>query len=330
MEIRAAREEDLPAIIELMKSSLGESMIPKSESLWKWKHEENPFGRSYVLLAEENGQLIGLRAFMQWKWIWQGKRYRAIRAVDTATHPDHQGKGIFKKLTLQQAEICKNDGVDFIFNTPNDQSRPGYIKMGWVAQGKMPLKIKVLRPFSLVYSKFFNKDKYRNISEDPSPQQNWDDKIIALLRNYKVDNTNQLTTPKSLDYIVWRYAENPLFRYNFFTDYKNYIVISRNKYQGFAKELRIVDFILLNPAGSINSSIKKEINAFCKKNKIDFISFSGQQYKLYKQYFKWMGILPVKPLGPIVTVRDLNMKDDFTKLLDTENWAYSVGDLELF
>lgn len=330
MEIRAAREQDLPAIIELMRSSLGESMIPKSEKLWKWKHEENPFGESYVLVAEENNQLIGLRAFMQWEWRWNGKTYRAVRAVDTATHPDHQGKGIFKRLTLQQLEICKNEGIDFVFNTPNDQSRPGYLKMGWVAQGKMPLKFKITRPFSLTYAKFFNKNKYTNIYEDPTPQQVWDSMIFDLLKKYIQRESNQLTTPISTQYIKWRYAFNPLFRYNYFTDFKNYILISRIKYQGFAKELRIVDYILINEESSINSLISQEINQFCRLHNIDIISFSGQQYKMYKPYFKWMGILPVKPWGPIVTVRDLNMRDDFEELLKTGNWNYSVGDLELF
>ena len=119
MNIRAGIPEDTNSIIELLKKSLGESTIPKSEALWNWKHIKNPFGKSYILLAEENSELIGVRAFMQWKWLWKGKIYKTVRAVDTATHPEHQGKGVFKKLTLQQAEICKKDGVDFIFNTPN-------------------------------------------------------------------------------------------------------------------------------------------------------------------------------------------------------------------
>ena len=98
MIIRPATYDDTPAIIELLKKSLGESMIPKSAALWSWKHEQNPFGPSFVLLAEENNELIGVRAFMQWQWVWNDKIYRAIRAVDTATHPKHQGRGIFKKL----------------------------------------------------------------------------------------------------------------------------------------------------------------------------------------------------------------------------------------
>ncbi len=69
----------------------------------------------------------------------EGETLRAVRAVDTATHPDHQGKGIFTKLTLGAIPDLDDDGVDLIFNTPNDKSRPGYLKMGWSEVGRVPV-----------------------------------------------------------------------------------------------------------------------------------------------------------------------------------------------
>ena len=74
---------------------------------------------------------------------------RAVRAVDTATHPDHQGKGIFTKLTLGAIPDLRDDGVDAIFNTPNDKSRPGYLKMGWSQVGRVPVGVRVASPRSL-------------------------------------------------------------------------------------------------------------------------------------------------------------------------------------
>jgi hypothetical protein len=53
-------------MIGLLKKSLGEGLIPKSEALWNWKHEQNPFGASFVLLAEEllcNGNGSGTAMF---------------------------------------------------------------------------------------------------------------------------------------------------------------------------------------------------------------------------------------------------------------------------
>jgi GNAT superfamily N-acetyltransferase len=319
-------------MIGLLKKSLGEGLIPKSEALWDWKHEQNPFGASFVLLAEENGVLIGLRAFMQWQWQWNGNVYKAIRAVDTATHPDHQGKGIFKKLTLQQLELCKQQGIHFVFNTPNDQSRPGYLKMGWVQQGKMPLKLKVLNPIALAYAIAFKKGKGAAGADDPTPAQTWDPRVFDLMKNYSV-NDQHLNTALSSSYIRWRYADNPLFSYNYFTDFENFLLIGRIKSHSFTRELRLVDCMLFNNAAAnrrINSLISKAVLPYCKKNKIQVISFSGQQYQSYRSALNWMGIIPVQNRGPIVTLRDLNMNERFPELLDIKNWGYSLGDMELF
>ena len=332
MNIRLATPADRPAIIGLLKQSLGESTVPKSEALWCWKHEQNPFGPSYVLLAEEDNVLIGLRAFMQWDWQWKGKRYKAIRAVDTATHPDHQGKGIFKKLTLQQAEACKQQGVQFVFNTPNTQSKPGYLKMGWMEQGKMPLKFKVVQPFTMGYSLVFNKKKVSSYKEDATPSVVWEESLFKMLDKSLTRDEN-LSTVISSEYIKWRYANNPLSNYNYITDHENFLIILRIKYHSFGKELRLVDFILLNEKAQpkkVSQYISKSVAKYSKENDIRFVSLSGQQYQQYRPYFNWMGIVPVRSLGPTVTLKDLNMNGSFSQLLNVNNWAYSLGDMELF
>ena len=92
MQIRKGNPEDIPQIIDLLRVSLGESLIPKSIELWQWKHQDNPFGASPVILAEEKGALIGIRVFLKWEYSWGGKVISACRAVDTAVHPNFQGK----------------------------------------------------------------------------------------------------------------------------------------------------------------------------------------------------------------------------------------------
>jgi hypothetical protein len=177
-----------------------------------------------------------------------------------------------------------------------------------------------------------DKGRYIGINEDPSPIQNWDNETLQLFNNYQ-EKPNLLSTLITPAFISWRYANNPLFRYNYFTDNKNFLLITRIKYHAFAKELRLVEFVLLNPAvrdKEISDIMKKEVYQFCKKHDIDLLSFSGQQYHIYKSYFQWMGIMPVRPLGPMITLRELNMKNQFNGLLDISNWGYSIGDMELF
>ena len=148
MQIREATELDIPEILEVLKASLGETSSKKTEAVWRYKHLDNPFGKSLVLVAVENGSIIGVRALMRWKWQLGGKVFSAFRAVDTATHPEHRGKGIFKKLTLRAIDIAKEKGDTFIFNTPNTQSLSGYLNMDWKEVDKLKIRVKPANPFN--------------------------------------------------------------------------------------------------------------------------------------------------------------------------------------
>src|SRR4051812_2685130 len=100
MIVRPSTSADIPEIIDLLKKSLGETVTLKTENFFLWKHAQNPFGSSKILLAIEDEKIIGIRAFMYWNWVSDKQVISAVRAVDTATDPDFQGKGIFKKLTM--------------------------------------------------------------------------------------------------------------------------------------------------------------------------------------------------------------------------------------
>ena len=190
MKIRQATREDLPEMVSLLKRSLGESRIPKSEEAWNWKHVQNPFGESLVYLAFEGETLAGVRAFMQWKWHLANKEYRALRAVDTATHPEFRGRGIFRKLTEGLIEKATEEGFDFIFNTPNEKSMPGYLKMGWKKCYKIPVRV---RFFPLFCGRF------------SQPEQ-----------AYEINDLHYDSAEKEA-YFKWRYVDNPLVKYHGFS-----------------------------------------------------------------------------------------------------------------
>ncbi len=139
--IRRATPADRDDILALLASSLGRESDPRYDALYAWKHEENAFGPSPAWVATEGDRLAGFRVLMRWEFVEDGTVVRAVRAVDTATHPDFQGQGIFTKLTLHALEELR-DEVSFVFNTPNDQSRPGYLKMGWQEIGRLPTAVR--------------------------------------------------------------------------------------------------------------------------------------------------------------------------------------------
>ena len=148
--IRDYQPDDEQGVMTLLHAALGEGgSFARTVDFWRWKHFQNPFGRSQLLLAA-NAQVLGLRAFMRWGFVAPSGRLRAVRAVDTSTHPDYRRVGIFSKLTQQSVEQARADGVNLIFNTPNPQSMAGYLKMGWQLTGRPRLLIRPLNPLRMI------------------------------------------------------------------------------------------------------------------------------------------------------------------------------------
>lgn len=311
MQYRKATLTDTPAIIELLKASPEEHLMSKSEELWKWKHIANPFGESPMILAESDGKIIAVRAFLRWEFLQNEKIVKACRAVDTAVHPDYQGKGLFTGLTLQLIEEIKLLGIDFIYNTPNVQSMPGYEKMGWTKWGKLPLKL----VFNLSLSKNTEEPKladWESISE-----------LVSQIESLKNIGSGQTNLVKG--YLDWRYRLCPLISYSFLTDEKSFLMIYRIKEGKMGRELRIDDLFVLREFGS---SEQKELHTMLskaqKQHSVNYTSFSGLAYNAQSNLN--LGILPILAIGPMVTFRTVNPEVD----PHSYDWKWSLGDLEVF
>ncbi|MBV1879658.1 MAG: GNAT family N-acetyltransferase [Pseudomonadales bacterium] len=144
------------AIVSLLAGSLSNiGVTRKSSDFWCWKHTENPFGVSLGLAARSipKGDLVGIRPMMRWRFLTEsGDELDVVRAVDTVTHPEWRGLGLFKQLTqqtLQQLAVDINHQNTFVFNTPNKNSLPGYMKMGWSSVKKLKILGRVVDFWSL-------------------------------------------------------------------------------------------------------------------------------------------------------------------------------------
>ena len=313
MIITKATSDDIPAIVKLLQLSLGEGLIKKTSEIWNFKHVINPFGISYVLLGFEDDILVGVRAFMRWQWQLGTQSYTAYRAVDTATHPDFQGKGIFKKLTLQALDdVKKIDSDSFVFNTPNQFSRPGYLKMGW--QIVDAIELAVVPAILYVIPCFF----YKIESENRISTEQLD--LLCSNYNGELSKTNLLFTPKSASYLRWRYEENPLQDYVVFSSDDWYIALYVKKHR-FFNELRVVETVCSNHKEHKNQ-MQKVISKFAFQKKCWLLTTSNKDLFRCKIYGKF---------GPKLTIRTLTENTFFSNSAYTiKKWCYSLGDLELF
>jgi hypothetical protein len=178
---------DVEQAVALLQTSLENE---SSKESFQWKHVDNPFGKSYGLTAWDGAKIVGLRLFMFWEFTNGTRVIKALRPVDTVTHPDYRGQGIFKKLTFQGLEDSEAEN-DLIFNTPNDNSLPGYLKMGWskIQQDLTP-QVSFVIPFSLKK----NTTTLMPVAEFPA-------------EGVEVQNTGDFHTHWTPDYIKWRYSD---------------------------------------------------------------------------------------------------------------------------
>jgi GNAT superfamily N-acetyltransferase len=214
-------------ILELLQSTMaGGSERWADRRLWEWKHLKNPFGHSLVLVAEAgDGRIAGLRAFMRWRFCSGGRTLEAFRPVDTATHADFRRMGIFTKLTLRATERARQLGADVIFNTPNNVSVSGYMKMGWTQVGvAMPL-LRV-RGYPNAVFKMARRGAGRRLGLRPKarsseatmpaamrPQKAITPDFERLIEQRRERQKGLIATDSSVPYLLWRYAENPLYSY---------------------------------------------------------------------------------------------------------------------
>jgi GNAT superfamily N-acetyltransferase len=336
--MRPMQERDTDGILNLLKLSLGGGSVPRTLEYWSWKHHQNPFGRSAAIIAESAGEIVGLRVFMRWNWETSGKILRSVRAVDTATHPSWRGQGIFSRLTLALVEQMRDEQVAFVFNTPNEFSRPGYLKMGWTDLGRVSLWIRPRVSGRLtrdVLQRIWRKSgtEQKPVIESGFPHVSdllRHDEMIEFAEPQRL-NGPSLQTSMNVQYIEWRYANNPGFAY--FTTWKcsndgAAAIIFRESRRGNLRELRLCQ-ILLNSSPSSSSVAKHLISEVIKKSRPDYavgMSTAANERKA----LLGAGFIPLPRAGPIFTVRQLNETPETAYLFDRSAWSLCIGDLELF
>ena len=320
LSVRRGVGSDLSSIIELLATSMHRNPTEPFEALFRWKHLENPFGESPSWVACDGERIVGFRTFLRWEFLRNGTVVRAVRAVDTATHPDYQGRGIFTLLTTSAVEELRADGVDLIFNTPNDKSRPGYLKMGWQQVGHLAARARVTNPAALV-----------RISASRVPASIWSvPSTVGLHPNDAFAESTSLDqlldsqprssgieTRRSAEFLRWRYGFEPLHYRVVAGDggIDSGLAVFRLRRRGRATEAALTD--VLAPHG--DSALRRRLVGHAARA-------ANADYTLTLGRGSRSRFSLRLPGGPILTARSLS--DAAVPLLP--EWDLSLGDIELF
>lgn len=310
LTIRRAIPDDRAGIIRLATRALGWRGDERDRAFFSWKHDENPFGPSPAWVALEDDRILGFRTLLPWEFTRGNERLRTVRAVDTASDPDHQGKGIFRRLTLTAVAEMTSERYDAVFNTPNTRSRPGYLKMGWTELGRPAVGIRPKGPMALL-----------SMARSRQPAEKWSEvttvgesaahvlggsDVRSLLSS--LVTPKGWATPRTVEYLRWRYGFPPLF-YRVL-EVRGGLAVFRVRRRGPSREVALCEWLAPGP----------------DRRALRRLVTSAGDYLVACGLGATHGVAPVPRLGPVVTWRPLARPA--VPVLD--DLAFRLGDLELF
>ena len=316
--VRRAEPGDDAAVIPMLRASLNKLDDPHYEAFLHWKHRENAFGPSPAWVALHDGHVVGYRTFLRWRFLDDaGRVVTAVRAVDTATDPSYRGMGIFRMLTLRAVADLTLAGDGIVFNTPNDQSRPGYLKMGWSVARRLPVGVLPTGPRAMaamitsrVPAALWSQETGVGLAAgealgDPSV-------ATALLQHAPAHG---LRTDRTPEYLAWRTSFGPL-RYRLLlasdADPAEGGIVFRLRRRGDAVEAAVVEQLV--PDRRTGARLVRRL-----------LRETGADYAIGLRTGPSAGLLPLPGQGPLLTTRPLAASPPSPK-----EWALTLGDVELF
>jgi GNAT superfamily N-acetyltransferase len=316
--VRAAGAGDRRDILDLLARTLGWNMDERDEDFFAWKHDRNVFGSSPAWGAWDRDRLVGFRTFLRWEFEQDGVTVSAVRAVDTVTDPAYQRRGVFRRLTLDSLDELRALDAAFVFNTPNDQSRPGYLRMGWQIAGRIPL---AARPTGI--------GGVARMARARVPAEQWsaadaggeparvvleaDGPIAELLGSRP--RGHALATRRSVHYLRWRYGFAPL-------DYRaavmpggvgDGVAVFRVRRRGAAREAAVCEVLAPGCDPAAGRRLVREVAHTARADYVLRVAAARD------------GCIPLPRQGPILTTRSLERDAPG----EAKDWALALGDVEL-
>jgi hypothetical protein len=136
-----ADEKDLRLISRLLQLVFPKSTV-FTEAYLNWEYVKNPLGKIVGFNAFEQDQLAAHYVAQPLSARVNGTEQRGLLSLNTATHPQHQGKKLFTTLADKTYTLAAELGFKFVIGVANANSTPGFInKLGFQLVGPLEARV---------------------------------------------------------------------------------------------------------------------------------------------------------------------------------------------
>jgi hypothetical protein len=208
-------KSDIQKWFNLYEESYG---MPHPKNEWDWKYLRNPYGRekTFIYIAEKNGQIIGSNSFIPSLLIdvLTGYTYYAGQSGNSMVSKEFRKMGIFKNIVKFFVEDSKNHGFNILFGFARRYSLPGLISAGWIESSKFIGKALIIKPGNLISKKlninnkfFTNLINQSYLFEKKSGLSEFNFEYISASKSIDQINNlhqpNQICVHRSPEYLKW-------------------------------------------------------------------------------------------------------------------------------
>lgn len=135
----------LSKIIELFRASFGEN-CPSLKTL-EWQYLKNPLGPAVGFNAYYNNDLAAHYVTIPTQAKVLGNQEKGLLSLNTATHPQHQKRGLFTQLANLTYQEGLRQGYEFVVGVANHKSVHGFTKkLGFQHVGRLESRLFLRSP----------------------------------------------------------------------------------------------------------------------------------------------------------------------------------------
>lgn len=120
--------DDLQRYCTLFGACFPSAAKLRQQAYLQWLYVDNPLGPAIGFNAIEGERLaahyICTRALIR----FEGRTVPALLSLNTATHPDFQGRGLFTKLAELTYAAGAAEGAALVYGVANANSTPGFVR----------------------------------------------------------------------------------------------------------------------------------------------------------------------------------------------------------
>lgn len=343
--VRSYSEGDEVSILKLFHTVFE---TERSRQDWEAKFLNNYTKSTLIELAFDQQNLAGQYTLLPITIRTGQGLVNGAQSLDTMTHPDYRGQGIFTLLAQSLFERCKAENVSLLYGFPNENSYPGFVKkLGWKHIGdvssfarplkskyffekKFPSLVKILETFRIfrlidsILSIVFpfrlsakEQASIRNITSFDSSYDDFYSKVRPQLNKFHVERDGK--------YMNWRYftfesARNQVFGYYDQQGFlKGVLVLTVDSNRAAITEV-------MAQGAKIESSLLKHAIIEARKSGVSTLAvWCNEGVSLFTQlrkhgFFKWTSFKFI--------VKDLSNQHPESENLS--NWYLSAGDSDVF